>query len=126
MSTKKRLSGAGLATVVGLVAGAVGIAAQRAAGVDMPVVPPGLVLLVGAALLVALAPGRWIPAVGALMGLTEVIALVATGSAAHLVDVSPADVFASTWIRALGVVTALIAGVLATRANYRSSASTPS
>jgi hypothetical protein len=123
MSTKKWLSGARLATVVGLVAGAAGIGVLRLEGVDMPVVPPGLVLLVGAALMVALAPWRWSPVVGALMGLAEVIGIIASGSVADLVDLSPVGVFIGTWIRTLGVVTALIAGVLATATNYRSSTS---
>jgi hypothetical protein len=125
MSTKKPLSGRRLATVAGLVAGAIGIVVLRLAGVAMPIVPPGLVLLVAAALLVVLVRRRWTPLVGALVALAEVIGIVATGSLAHLVDVSPAGVFVGTWIRTLGVVIALIAGVLATAANDRSPALEP-
>ena len=120
MNIKKRLSAARLTTVAGLVAGAIGITILRLSGVAMPIVPPGLILLIIAALIVAFAPGRWTPAVGALMGLSEAIGLIASGSAAHLIDITPVGVFAGTWIRALGVVTALIAGILATATNYRS------
>jgi hypothetical protein len=120
------LSGARLATVAGLAVGALGIVILRQAGVAMPTVPPGLVLLIGAALLVGITGWRWTPAVGALVGLAEIIAILATGSAANLIDLSPVGVFIGTWIRALGVVTALIAGVLATSSAYRPSPSKPS
>jgi hypothetical protein len=122
MSTNK-LSGARLTTVVGLVAGAVGIAILRFAGVAMPAVPPGLILLVGAAVAVAISPWRWTPAVGAVIGLAEVVAFIATGSVADLTVPDPVGIFLGTWFRGLGVVTALIAGVLATVANYRSTMS---
>jgi hypothetical protein len=121
MNTKKPLAGGRLATVAGLAAGAIGIGILRMAGVAMPVVPPGLVLLLAAALLVVLVRRRWIPLVGALVGLAEIIGIVATGSLADLVEVSPVGVFVGTWIRTLGVVIALIAGVLATVAKDRSS-----
>jgi hypothetical protein len=121
MSTKKPLAGSRLATVAGLAAGAIGIGILRMTGVAMPVIPPGLVLLLAAALLVVLVRRRWTPAVGALVGLAEIIGIVATGSLADLAEVSPVGVFVGTWIRTLGVVTALIAGVLATVAKDRSS-----
>jgi hypothetical protein len=121
MSTKKPLAGSRLATVAGLAAGAIGIGILRMAGVAMPVVPPGLVLLLAAALLVVLVRRRWTPVVGALVGLAEIIGIVATGSLADLVEVSPVGVFVGTWIRTLGVVIALIAGVLTTVAKDRSS-----
>ena len=121
MSKKRALSGARLATVCGLAAGAIGIVILRQAGVAMPTVPPGLVLLIGAALLLIVTRWRWALVLGALIGLSEVLAIVATGSAAALIDPGPLGVFVGTWVRALGVATALIAGVLATVSAYRSS-----
>ena len=52
------LSNARRLCVIGLSAGAVGIAILYVSGVEMPVVPPGLVLLVVAAVAVANARGR--------------------------------------------------------------------
>ncbi|NBE96959.1 hypothetical protein FE391_34775 [Nonomuraea sp. KC401] len=116
----RTLSGVRLVTVAGLIAGAVGMVVQRVAGVNMPVVPPGLVLLVGSALLIAFTGWRWTPALGALIGLSEAAAIVATGQLAVLADVTSIGVFLGTWIRTIGVVVASVAGVLATVAAYRS------
>jgi hypothetical protein len=126
MSSSKKLPGVRLAAAVGLAMGAVGIVVQRVAGVDMPAVPPGLVMLIVAAALVAFVRWRWVPALGAVVGLAEVLALAMTGSLADLVDISQSGVFVGTWVRTVGVVIALIAGVAATAAGYRSSVSAPS
>jgi hypothetical protein len=45
----------------GLLVGAAGIVLQIVGGIDFPVVPPGLVILVVAAGLVAFARWRWVP-----------------------------------------------------------------
>jgi hypothetical protein len=112
MSTEAR--GVRRIAAVGLIVAAVGIGLQRVAGVEMPVVPPGLVLLVVAAGLIAFTRWRWAPAVGVLVALAEAVAL-AVGGAAGLVDTGAAGVLLSTWVRAIGVVIALIAGVAALR-----------
>jgi hypothetical protein len=109
-----------LVTAAGLVAGAVGIGILYPAGVAMPVVPPGLVMLLVAAAVVAFAPWRWAPVVGVLAGLFEVAGFFGSGSAAALTDLGSLDVFAGTWIRGLGIVTAVVAGVVATRVATRS------
>ncbi|HEU5156090.1 MAG TPA: hypothetical protein VFU43_03775 [Streptosporangiaceae bacterium] len=107
------MSAARWATVAGLAAGAAGIWCQRLAGVSMPVVPPGLVLLVAAAVLVALVRRRWTPIAGVVVALAEIGGLLATGSLTDLADLSPAGVFLSTWLRSLGVLAAFVAGVVA-------------
>jgi hypothetical protein len=124
-STVERLGRARLVTVIGLVAGAAGIALQRLAGVEMPVVPPGLVLLVIVAALVAMIRRRWTPALGVLIGLVEVVALVA-GAADELANVGATGVLLASWVRALGVATAVVAGTAAVRTERRRAPSAPS
>jgi hypothetical protein len=114
MNTNDRLSGARVTTVIGLLAGAVGIVILRLAGTPMPLVPPGLVLLIAAALLVALQRWRWAPAVGALVGLAEIIGFVASGSWIGLANIDQIWILVGTWIRGLGIVTAVLAGIVAT------------
>jgi hypothetical protein len=121
-STTTQARGTRLVTAGGLVIGAAGIVLQRFAGVDMPVVPPGLVLLVVVAALIAFTGWRWIPAVGVVLALVE-IAVVLVGSATNLIDVDPVGLFLATWARAIGVVIAIIAGVAATVAGLRRSSS---
>ncbi|MCF6467959.1 hypothetical protein FAF44_06010 [Nonomuraea sp. MG754425] len=113
-----KLSGLRLAAVVGLIAGAIGMVVQGVSGVPMPVVPPGLVLLVGSALLIVFTRWRWTPALGVLVALAEAAA-IAIGQLDRLADPSSAGVFLGTWVRALGVVLAIIAGVAAVVAAYR-------
>jgi hypothetical protein len=110
-SAVKTLGRTRLVTVVGLIVGAAGIVLQRVAGVDMPVVPPGLVMLVAAAVLIVFTRGRWAPAVGALVALAEVLALVMTGAAGDLLGGAPAGAVLAIWVRAVGVLVALVAGV---------------
>jgi hypothetical protein len=114
MNTNDRLSGARVTTVIGLLAGAVGIVILRLAGTPMPLVPPGLVLLIAAALLVALQRWRWAPAVGALVGLAEIIGFVASGSWIGLANIDQIWILVGTWIRGLGIVTAVLAGIVGT------------
>ena len=99
--------------VIGLSAGALGIAILYIAGVEMPVVPPGLVLLVVAAIAVANARGRWAPILGAVVGLAEIAGIFASGATGSLFEVGAPAVLAGSWIRLLGVVLATIAGVVA-------------
>jgi hypothetical protein len=107
------LSPAARATLAGLLTGAVGLVILRLAGAEMPAVPPGLILLTLAAVLVGLTRRRWSLALGALAGLAEVAGFLASGSAADLADPSPLGIFVGTWIRGLGIITAVIAGTVA-------------
>ncbi|HEV8653238.1 MAG TPA: hypothetical protein VG276_28555 [Actinomycetes bacterium] len=120
MNAQSTLSGPRTATVVGLVAGALGIAILWASGVKFPVYPPpGIVILLAGAIFVRLASWPWAPAVGAFMGLFVTVGFVVSGGPPNLFGRDGTSVLIGTWIQLMGVLTALIAGVIATRANYR-------
>lgn len=123
MNGQSRLSGPRAATVVGLVAGAVGIAVLWASGVEFPIYPPpGIPILLAGAIFVALATWPWAPGVGAFLGLFVTVGFVVSGGPPNLVGRDGTIVAIGTWIQMTGVLTALIAGVIATRANYRKQA----
>lgn len=123
MNGQSRLSGPRAATVVGLVAGAVGIAVLWASGVEFPIYPPpGIPILLAGAILVGLATWPWAPGVGAFLGLFVTVGFVVSGGPPNLVGRDGTIVAIGTWIQMTGVLTALIAGVIATRANYRKQA----
>lgn len=123
MNGQSRLSGPRAATVVGLVAGAVGIAVLWASGVEFPIYPPpGIPILLAGAIFVALATWPWAPGVGAFLGLFVTVGFVVSGGPPNLVGRDGTIVAIGTWIQMTGVLTALIAGVIATRTNYRKQA----
>lgn len=123
MNGQSRLSGPRAATVVGLVAGAVGIAILWASGVEFPIYPPpGIPILLAGAIFVALATWPWAPGVGAFLGLFVTVGFVVSGGPPNLVGRDGTIVAIGTWIQMTGVLTALIAGVIATRTNYRKQA----
>ena len=134
MPEYRKLSGERAVTVVGLVAGGAGIAILWASGVEFPVAfPPGLVILLVGALFVGLAPWRWAPGVGAFLGLFVTLGFLVSGGIPNLVSGDGSTFFGTpnpigrdtlgtiigTWIQMIGVLTALIAGVIATRNSYR-------
>jgi hypothetical protein len=120
MKAQSTWSGPRAATVAGLVVGAVGIAILWAAGVEFPIYPPpGILILLAGAVFVGLAPWPWTPAVGAFLGLFVTVGFVASGGPPNLFGRDGTSVAVGTWIQMAGVLTALIAGVIATRANYR-------
>ena len=109
-------------TVVGLVAGAAGIVGQKVAGVAMPVVPPGLVLLVVAAVLVVATRWRWPVVVGGLAAVAEVAAVMA--GLGRLTDFAEVGVAAASWLRLAGVLVAVAASAVATVSAHRREAVT--
>ena len=120
MNGQRSWSGPRAATVAGLAVGASGIAILWASGVEFPIYPPpGIVILLAGAVLVALAPWRWVPAVGAFLGLFVTVGFVASGGPPNLFGRDGTSVAIGTWIQLIGVLTALIAGVMATGINYR-------
>jgi hypothetical protein len=124
MTANNRWSGARGATVIGLVAGAVGILVLRLSGGNMPAIPPGLVLLVAAAALVAFSRWRWAPVVGVLVALAEIIGYVASGSTYGLFAVDSIGILVGTWVRGIGIAVAFVAGIAASVAGYRSTSVT--
>ena len=134
MQMQRSMSAPRATTVVGLVVGALGIAILWASGVEFPIYPPpGLVILLAGALFVGLAPWRWAPGVGAFLGLFVTVGFLISGGIPNLVGGDGTTVFGTanpvdrdtlntvigTWIQMIGVLTALVAGVIATRAHYR-------
>jgi hypothetical protein len=108
-------------TVVGLVVGALGIAILWASGVEFPFYPPpGIVVLLAGALFVGLARWRWAPGVGAFLGLFVLVGfLISPTGLSNLFGQAGTGVAVGQGVQVLGVLTALVAGVIATRANYR-------
>ncbi|MGH3239850.1 MAG: hypothetical protein ACRDNL_05680 [Spirillospora sp.] len=109
------LDRAELITVVGLVTGAAGLVVQKAAGVDMPVVPPGLFILLAVAALVAFTRWRWTPVLAVLAALAEV-----AGCVASLADADGFGEVAGGSVRGIGIVIAFAAGITAIFGNYTS------
>ena len=108
-------------TMVGLVVGAFGIAILWASGVEFPFYPPpGIVILIAGTVFVALARRPWAPAVGAFLGLFVTVGfLISPTGLSNLTGEAGTSVAIGQGIQLVGVLTALIAGVVATRANYR-------
>jgi len=102
------------------VTGAAGIAILWAAGVDFPVaVPPGLVILLVGAGLVAGVRKRWSDGVGGLLGLFVVVGFVLSGIYGegfdNLLGRNGADVALGQTVQLIGVVTAAISAMLLLR-----------
>jgi hypothetical protein len=106
------------------VVGAVGIAILWASGVEFPIYPPpGIVIVLAGALLVGLAPWRWAPGVGAVLGLFVFAGfLISPTGRGNLFGRAGTSVAIGQGIQVIGVLTALLAGVITTRANYRNKA----
>src|SRR4051794_24052263 len=108
-------------TVAGLVVGAAGIAGLWAAGVDFPVaVPPGLVILLVGAVIVIVVRSPWALALGALLGLFVTVGFLASPTGIpNLRGDSGAAVAVSQAVQQVGVVTALVSGILGFRRELR-------
>ena len=117
----KRLSAAAKLNVAGLVVAAAGIVIQIASGADYPTVPPGLLILLVAAALVALgARWRWTTIVGVIVSLFLLLGgVLAPQAREQLGDPGQVGVFIGTVIQLMALVVALVAGVAATRQLYR-------
>ena len=111
-------------TVLGLLVGALGIAILWASGVEFPIYPPpGIVILLAGAGFVGLGRWRWAPGVGAFLGLFVLVGfLISPTGVSNLTGEAGASVAIGQGVQVVGVLTALVAGVIATRANYRKQA----
>lgn len=113
------------ATVAGLVVGALGIAILWASGVAFPFVippgiPPGMVILLAGAVFVGLSTRRWAPGVGACLGLFVFVGfLISPTGVSNLLGRAGTSVAIGQGVQVIGVLTALVSGVIATRANSR-------
>jgi hypothetical protein len=108
-------------TMAGLVVGAIGIAILWASGVEFPLYPPpGIVILAAGTVFVGFARRPWAPGVGAFMGLFVTVGfLISPTGLSNLAGEAGTSVAIGQGIQVVGVLTAQVAGVVATRANYR-------
>jgi hypothetical protein len=108
-------------TVTGLVVGAAGIAILWAAGIDFPVaVPPGLVILLSGALIVAFVPKAWAPGVGAFLGLFVIVGfLISPDGLDNLFGQRGAAVAFGQGVQLIGALLAFAMGSLASWRAYR-------
>jgi len=109
----RTLSTARRVAVAGLILGALGIVILGVAGVNMPMVPPGLVMLLAAAIALATGRGRWAAILAVVVGLAEIGGFFASGSYSGLVETGSPGVLIGTWIRLIGIITATVAGLVA-------------
>lgn len=108
-------------TAVGLVAWAAGIVIQILTGVDeYPMIPPGAVILLAAALLVSLLPWRWAPIVGVSLAILILVRAFVTSSMGNrLSEPGENGPFIGTSVQMLGLITAVVTRIVATVQNYR-------
>jgi hypothetical protein len=107
-------------TVVALLVAAIGFVLQMVSGVtNTPTIPPGLIAILAAALLVACLPGGPAPVAGPAAGLFNLVAFVVVGAADRLIDPSPATAFVGAWLMVVALIVATIAGTIAAVRNRR-------
>jgi len=112
--TLSRLSRPARTAAAALAVAAIGIVIQIIGGVNYPAVPPGLIILLAAAALVAFLPWRWAPVFGVLAGAFMVIGAIAAANARYdLTHPGHPGAFIGTWIQLIAVVVAVVAGVMA-------------
>jgi hypothetical protein len=87
---------------------------------EYPMIPPGAVILLAAALLVSLLPWRWAPGVGVALAILILVgAFVTPGTGNRLSEPGEIDPFIGTSVQMLGLLTAVVAGIVVTVQNYR-------
>jgi hypothetical protein len=120
VNKRSPLSPAGKVTVVALLVAAAGFAIQIVSGVDVPTVPPGLVIMLVAATLVTFRPWRWTPVVGVVVGLFLLVGFFASGAVGSLLDPGRLGVLVGAWVQFLALIVTVVAGIVAAAQNYRS------
>jgi prepilin signal peptidase PulO-like enzyme (type II secretory pathway) len=122
MNRRSSSSSSGKPTVVALLVTAAGIVIQIFSGIDFPTVPPGLVIVLVAAGLIAFGPWWWTPVVGAILGVWLLVGFSLSGEAGRLVDPSGLGGFVGLWIQLVAVIVAIATGIVATARNLRAGA----
>ncbi len=98
--------------IAGLIVATIGIYAARAGGAPAPIVPPAVVLMVVAAVLLAVFRTRtWPVVVAVVVALAEASGVIATGSLANLGFAEPL-LGVGTVLRVVGVLAVLVAGAV--------------
>lgn len=104
-------------TVGALLVGATGISILWAAGVEFPVaIPPGIVILLVGAVVVATVRKPWAAGLGAFLGLFVVVGFLASPTGIdNITGKNGGTVALGQAVQVAGVITAFFAGVVATR-----------
>jgi hypothetical protein len=118
MTPKSEHTPAAMLNVAGLVVAAAGIMIQYVSGVDYPTVPPGPIILLAAAAVVAFGPWRRSPFVGlgaaVFLSIGGAIATIAgNGFSETLGDPGEVGGFAGAAVQIVGLAIALPAGIVA-------------
>lgn len=124
MKTRSSHSRAKLWTMIALLVAGAGIVIQIASGAEYPAVPPGLVLLLGAAGLVAFGRHRWMPVIAVVVSGFLLIGVFASGRAVSLRDPGTFGDGLGLWVQVLALIVAFGAGTVATLGNRRDARST--
>jgi hypothetical protein len=120
MKERIPLSPAAKLIVCSLAAAAAGVVIMMISGVDFRTrVPPGLLILLIPAGLVAFGRWRWTPIIATLAGLFIFVSYFLSGSAVRLLDPSQLGVFIGLWLQFSASFIAVVAGIAATIWNYR-------
>jgi hypothetical protein len=119
-----RLSQPARTEAAALTVAAIGIIIQIIGGVNYPAVPPGLIILLAVAALVAFLPWRWAPVIGVLAGAFMVIGAFSAANARYdLTHPGHPGAFIGTWIQLIAVVVAVVAGIAALTVRNRARSS---
>lgn len=110
-TTTEQVAKVRIFAVAGLITCGVGLVILKIAGVEVPIVPPGLVVVLVATVLVVTVQRRWVAFVAIAAALAEAVSLIGSGSARSLSDSDDPTAFAGTCIRLVGIVVTLVAGV---------------
>lgn len=115
------------AATLTLLVAAGGFVAQMIAGVtDTPTIPPGLVVIVVAAAVVAFSSWQLAPLIAVAASVFNLVAFVAVGAVDRLDETSPVLGFVGTWLMLLALIIAGVAGALATLTTRHTSTEPPS
>ena len=124
MTAKRQHTPVAMLNVVGLVVAAAGIMIQYVSGVDYPTIPPGAIILLAAAAVVAFGRWRWSPLVGLVAALFlsiggAIATVVGNGFSETLGGPDEVGSFAGAVIQIVGLSIALPAGIIATKRSSR-------
>jgi len=124
MTPNSQLTPFAMLNVLGLVVAAAGIMIQYVSGVDYPTIPPGPIILLAAAAVVAFGPWSWAVRVGlgAALFLSiggAIATLAGNGFSETLGDPGEVGGFAGAVIQLVGLAIALPAGIIAAKHSSR-------
>lgn len=106
-------------TSVALLIASLGFAIQIAFGVAVPTIPPGLVIMLVPAALIAFLRQPWTPGIGVVAGLFLLVGFFASGAIIHLIAPTQLGILVGSWIQFIGLLITVIAGSIAIVQNYR-------